>query len=97
MQALVQELSFEQQKRLTVGVELAANPSLLFLDEPTSGMKCMHGHICSCFVCYVSKYMPVRYVYVFVHQFVSVYAYAYVCGYLYLCMSSTDTHRMIVM
>lgn len=32
-------LSVEQRKRVTIGVELAAKPSLLlFLDEPTSGM-----------------------------------------------------------
>ena len=30
-------LSTEQRKRLTIGVELVANPSLIFLDEPTSG------------------------------------------------------------
>jgi ABC-type multidrug transport system ATPase subunit len=28
----------EQRKRITMGVEMAANPSVLFLDEPTSGV-----------------------------------------------------------
>ncbi|CAM9975163.1 unnamed protein product [Scytosiphon promiscuus] len=31
-------LSLEQRKRTTLGVELAANPSVVFLDEPTSGL-----------------------------------------------------------
>ena len=30
------------RKRLTVGVELAANPSILFCDEPTSGKETSH-------------------------------------------------------
>ena len=30
-------LSVEQRKRLTIGVELVANPSIVFMDEPTSG------------------------------------------------------------
>ncbi len=30
-------LSVEQRKRLTVAVELVANPSIVFMDEPTSG------------------------------------------------------------
>ncbi|KAF2474648.1 ABC transporter-like protein [Lindgomyces ingoldianus] len=37
--ALISSLGIEQKKRLTIGVELAAKPSLLlFLDEPTSGL-----------------------------------------------------------
>ena len=37
--ALIMSLGVEQRKRLTIGVELAAKPSLLlFLDEPTSGL-----------------------------------------------------------
>lgn len=31
-------LSTEQAKRLTIGVELAANPAIVFADEPTSGL-----------------------------------------------------------
>lgn len=30
-------LSVEQRKRLTIAVELVANPSIIFMDEPTSG------------------------------------------------------------
>lgn len=37
--AIINSLGVEQRKRLTIGVELAAKPSLLlFLDEPTSGL-----------------------------------------------------------
>lgn len=37
--ALILSLGVEQKKRLTIGVELAAQPeTLLFLDEPTSGL-----------------------------------------------------------
>lgn len=32
-------LSVEQRKRLTIAVELVANPSAVFMDEPTSGMR----------------------------------------------------------
>jgi hypothetical protein len=31
-------LSTEQLKRLTIAVELVANPSVVFMDEPTSGV-----------------------------------------------------------
>ncbi|CAO2170179.1 unnamed protein product [Urochloa humidicola] len=34
----VSGLSSEQRKRLTIAVELAANPSIIFMDEPTSGL-----------------------------------------------------------
>lgn len=33
-----QGLSIEQRKRLSIGVEMVANPSVLFMDEPTSGL-----------------------------------------------------------
>ncbi|DAZ97790.1 TPA: hypothetical protein N0F65_009536 [Lagenidium giganteum] len=35
---LIVNLSVEQKKRVTIGVEVVANPSILFLDEPTSGL-----------------------------------------------------------
>lgn len=34
----VDGLSTEQRKRLTIAVELVANPSIVFMDEPTSGI-----------------------------------------------------------
>ncbi|XP_047339752.1 pleiotropic drug resistance protein 1-like [Impatiens glandulifera] len=34
----VNGLSMEQRKRLTIAVELVANPSIIFMDEPTTGL-----------------------------------------------------------
>ncbi|KAK9816709.1 hypothetical protein WJX72_004056 [[Myrmecia] bisecta] len=34
----VSGLSVEQRKRLTIAVELVANPSIIFMDEPTTGL-----------------------------------------------------------
>lgn len=34
----VSGLSMEQRKRLTIAVELVANPSIIFMDEPTTGL-----------------------------------------------------------
>ena len=31
-------LSVEQRKRLTIAIELVANPAVIFMDEPTSGL-----------------------------------------------------------
>ncbi|RLN89241.1 hypothetical protein BBJ28_00007821 [Nothophytophthora sp. Chile5] len=35
---IIRGSSTEQMKRVTIGVELAAQPSILFMDEPTSGL-----------------------------------------------------------
>ena len=34
----VSGLSVEQRKRLSIAVELVANPAIVFMDEPTSGL-----------------------------------------------------------
>ena len=34
----VSGLSTEQRKRLTIAVELVTNPSIIFMDEPTTGL-----------------------------------------------------------
>lgn len=40
-------LSFEELKRTTIGCEIVANPSICFLDEPTTGnvYNCVGTHI----------------------------------------------------
>jgi len=40
----VDGLSVEQRKRLTIAVELVANPSIVFMDEPTSGKWPLNPH-----------------------------------------------------
>ena len=40
----VSGLSVEQRKRLTIAVELVANPSVIFMDEPTSGARPVQAH-----------------------------------------------------
>ncbi|KAF2636141.1 ABC transporter [Massarina eburnea CBS 473.64] len=37
-------LNLEQRKRVTIGVEMAAKPEILFLDEPTSGLDGQSAH-----------------------------------------------------
>lgn len=38
-------LSIEQRKRLTIAVELVANPSIIFMDEPTTGLDAISAAI----------------------------------------------------
>ena len=38
----VSGLSVEQRKRLTIAVEVVANPAVIFMDEPTSGASVSH-------------------------------------------------------
>ena len=40
-------MSVEQRKRLTIAVELVANPSIVFMDEPTSGQPMAAVKLCS--------------------------------------------------
>jgi ABC-type multidrug transport system ATPase subunit len=43
-------LSAEQRKRLTIVVELAASPSIMFMDEPTTGLDAHAAAIVMCAV-----------------------------------------------
>ena len=52
--ALVGSLSVEARKRASVGVELVANPAIVFMDEPTTGARvrvCFRVRACVCAVC----------------------------------------------
>lgn len=42
---MVSSLAPSEMKRLTIGVELCANPSILFLDEPTTGLDARSAHV----------------------------------------------------
>lgn len=41
-------LSVEQRKRLSIAVELAANPAIVLMDEPTSGESNCSEHLPLC-------------------------------------------------
>jgi ABC-type multidrug transport system ATPase subunit len=53
-------LSTEQLKRLTIAVELVANPSVVFMDEPTSGESVCCGVLwCAVACCDSCAFQPV--------------------------------------
>ncbi|KAL0348158.1 UNVERIFIED_CONTAM: Pleiotropic drug resistance protein 3 [Sesamum angustifolium] len=52
----VSGLSTEQRKRLTIAVELVANPSIIFMDEPTTGLDARAAAIVMRAVKNVAKY-----------------------------------------
>ena len=58
-------LSVEQRKRLTIAVELVANPSVVFMDEPTSGEPLMY--------IYMIKYTCISSVYIYIYIHMCVY------------------------
>lgn len=54
----VSGLSVEQRKRLTLAVELVANPSIVFMDEPTSGeQQLRRRNIHEAFLCYCCQFL----------------------------------------
>ena len=48
-------LSTKQRKILTITVELVANPSIIFMDEPTSGLYAHAAAIVMCIVCNIGN------------------------------------------
>jgi ABC-type lipoprotein export system ATPase subunit len=56
-------MSFEQKKRVSIGVELAANPAILFLDEPTTGKvdkQCRILFVCALSYPILQTILPVK-------------------------------------
>jgi ABC-type multidrug transport system ATPase subunit len=62
----MQGLSPAQVKRVNIGVELVANPAILFLDEPTTGMLLLYiklsQRLKNLFISYVLLYFLVLFI-----------------------------------
>ena len=61
-------LSVEQRKRLTIAVELVANPSIVFMDEPTSGARSRQQQRVSSGVPYAAALVELSLVLVNLHR-----------------------------